>query len=99
MQRGCSAKFRLQNSLVHDSKGRTVSNLSDPIHSMCNIATQEGSNATKEWNEKRKDSRESSTKKKSKSRKERRARAHEKHGRTVKARPEKWSHRVHHRQY
>ena len=76
---------------MHNSKGKTVSNVSQPIHSVCNIAitTQDGSNAARELEEKRRDSRESSAKKKSKSRKERRAHAHEKHGGTDKARAEK----------
>ena len=43
-------KFGLQNSLMHNGKGKTISNLSDPIHSGCNLAitTQEGSNAAQE---------------------------------------------------
>ena len=74
-------KFKLQNSLMHNVKGKTISNSYDPIHSVCTIAimTQEGSNPAREWNEKRKDSRESSAKKKNQSRKERRARTREKH--------------------
>ena len=67
MQRGCSAKIQATERLMQDGKGRAISNLSDPIHIVYNIAitNQEGSKASREWNEKRKDSHESSAKKKS----------------------------------
>ena len=54
---------------------------------MCTIVitTQEGSNAPREWNNKRQDSRESSTKKKNKSRKDRRAYTYKKRGGTGEA--------------
>ena len=66
-------KFERKHSLMHNSKGRTNLNSSSPIHSVCTITitTQEGSNAAQEWNHKRHDSRESSTKKKNTSRKNR----------------------------
>ena len=58
---------------------------------MCTIAipTQEGSNAAREWNDKRQDSRESSTKRKNKSRKNIRAHTRKKRGGTSKATAEK----------
>ena len=81
-------EFRLQNSLTYDGKCRTNLNSSEPIHSLCNIATmtQEGRNAARKWNEKTRYSRESSAKKENKSRKERQASTREKHGGTDKAR-------------
>ena len=80
-------KFKLRESLMYNGKGKPISNSSEPIHSVCNsaIITQEGSNAVREWSEKRQDPRESSAKKKNKSRKDRRARAREKHGRASNA--------------
>ena len=68
-------RFKMQNSLIHNGKGKTISNSSNPIHSMWTTAmtTQEGNNASREWNEKRQDSRESSAKKKNKSRKEKKS--------------------------
>ena len=68
-------KLKLRENLMHNGKGKPISNSSEPIHSVCNsaITTQEGSNAAWEWSEKRQDPRESSAKKKNKSRKDRRA--------------------------
>ena len=53
---------------MHNGKGKPISNLSEPIHSVCTIAitTQEGSNAAWEWIEMRQYSRESSARKKNK---------------------------------
>ena len=86
-------KFKLCKSLMHNGKGKPISNSSEPIHSVCTsaITTQEGSNAAQEWSEKRQDSCESSERKKNKSRKDRRARARtqEKHGENSNAKPRK----------
>ena len=63
---------RMEKNYWETMNTRTVA---DAEMSVCNIAimTREGSNAAREWNEKRRDSHESSAKKKNKSRKERRA--------------------------
>ena len=81
-------KFGSQGSIMFDGKGKTNSNVSEHIHSVCKIAitTQERSKAACKWNEERRDSHESNVKKKSKSRKERQARTHKKHGGTDKGR-------------
>ena len=44
-------KFKLHESLMHNGKGKPISNSSEPIHSVCAsaIMTQEGSNAVREW--------------------------------------------------
>ena len=55
-------KFKLHESQIHNGKGKPISNSSESIHSVyaSTITTQEGSNAVREWSEKRQDSRESS---------------------------------------
>ena len=80
-------KFELKHSLMHNGKGNKKSYSSSHIHSVCTnfITTQEGSNVAREWNNKREDSHESSTKKKNKSRKDRRAHTRKKHGGTSDA--------------
>ena len=81
------SKFELNRSLMHSGKGKTNQYASSPIHSVCTtaITTQEGSNAAREWNDKRQETRDSSTKKQNKSRKNRQVHARKKRNGTSKA--------------